>query len=124
LSVGLPLPDNSDTAYFTKVLTVMRTALSRGILKNNENVPTGSNPCDLDNAIYLVKARSVHPDARLRTPQQTAFATDLENLRGLWRTAELRYRTNLQDLTDSAGNLDNVGTTLANMHPGRDIEFC
>ena len=67
LCVGLPLPDNSDTAYFAKVLTVMRTAVSKGLLKNNERLPTRPNTCDLDNAIYLVEVSSVPQDARLRT---------------------------------------------------------
>lgn len=123
LYVGHPVPQNSDTAYFEKVLIMMRTASAKGILRNNETEPAKFNTCDLNSAIYLAEASSVPQNASYRTPQQAAFAADLEDLRGLWRTAELRYQTNTQDLTDSAGDINSVGTTLANMQPGPAIEF-
>ena len=123
LYVGRPIPQNSDTAYFGKVLMVMRAASEKGIVKNDVRGAATTSTCDLDNALLLVEADSVPQNASYRTPQQAAFATDLEDVRGLWQTAELRYQANTQDLTDSAGDVDAIGTTLANMRPGPAIEF-
>jgi hypothetical protein len=123
LNLGRPIPRNSDATYFEKVLMVMRTASAKGVLTESEIEAPRTDTCELDGAIYLAEMSSVPQSASYRTPQQAVFATDLENLRGLWRTAELRYQTNTRDLTDSGGDVSSVGTTLANMQPGPDVEF-
>jgi hypothetical protein len=46
---------------------------------------------------------------------ERAFIDDLEDLRALARMAELKFMANTKDVTDSGGNADTVGQTLAKM---------
>jgi hypothetical protein len=47
--------------------------------------------------------------------REEAFIDDLENLKDLWKAAQLRYNANKKDLIDSAGDIQSVGKTLTAM---------
>lgn len=118
-----PLPQSQDGRYFESVLMLMRRAVSNGTLSNKVSLPQATNACTLDSALYFIEANTpANPDS-VTTPQEKIFAIDLENLRGLWRTSELRNLSNIKDLNDSAGNVASVGNGLASTHPGGDVLF-
>ncbi len=107
------------SAYLDQVLILMRRAVSDGILTDKISLPQAAKLCTLDNALYFVEAGTA--EEQNATPQERVFVTDLEDLRGLWRTSELRNLSNIKDLNDSGGDFASVGNGLASMHPGRDV---
>jgi hypothetical protein len=49
--------------------------------------------------------------------KEQAFIGDIENLKDLWSVASLQYQANKKDITDSAGDPNSIGTTLAKSLP-------
>lgn len=109
------------SAYFDRVLMLMRRAVSDGILTDKISLPQAADLCTLDNALYFVEAGTA--EKQNAAPLDRMFVTDLEDLRGLWRTSELRNLSNIEDLNDSGGDIASVGNGLASMRPTRDVLF-
>jgi hypothetical protein len=118
-----PVPRSQDGRYIESVLMSMRRAVSNGTLSNVVSLPQATDACTLDNALYFVEANTLANPDSVTTPQEKIFAIDLENLRGLWRTSELRNLSNIKDLNDSGGDIASVGNGLSSMQPGRDVLF-
>jgi hypothetical protein len=47
--------------------------------------------------------------------REEAFIGDLENLKDLWKAAQLQYEVNKKDIIDSVGDISSVGKTLTAM---------